>query len=305
MVRFLPLLVVGRGIGQVMFQENALTGLLFVVGVALCVPLLAAALVAGAVIGTVVSWLAGFDRSEVLAGIHGFNPALVGIATLFFFEPGLASLVLLVVGSIVATFVTRWCRGYVPFPTYTAPFVVTTWGVFFLAPVLGAVAVGPGYPALLANPPVGLTITAILHGVGQVMFQASVWTGLFFVIGIAVNCRPHAVWVIAASWIGLFVANYQDMVSLPILDHEPFVSRKHAENVRLGLFGYNAALVALALFLNRRTLVAPILGVIFSVPLTEIFPQLGLPALTAPFVVATWMVLFLEYLEPRLFPLGR
>ncbi|MCZ2341576.1 MAG: urea transporter [Bacteroidales bacterium] len=305
MVRLLPACVVGRGIGQVMFQENALTGLLFVVGIALSIPLLAAALVAGAVIGTVVAWLARFDKGEVLAGIYGFNPALVGIATLFLFEPGLVSLVLLVVGSIVATFVTRWCRAYVPFPTYTAPFVVTTWGIFFLAPALGAVAVGAGYPALLANPPVGLTITAIAHGIGQVMFQASVWTGLFFAIGIAVNCRPHAVWVVAASFVGMLVANYQDVAGLEILDPEQLVGRRHAENITLGLYGYNATLVALALFLNRRTLVAPILGMILSVPLTEVFPQLGLPALTAPFVLATWIILFLEYLEPRLFIAGR
>jgi urea transporter len=133
------------------------------------------------------------------------------------------------------------------------------------------------------------------------MFQASVWTGLFFVIGIAINSRPHAVWVVAASALGMLVANYQTATGLQILDPEQLITRVQSENVTLGLMGYNATLAALALFLNRQTLVAPILGIILTVPLTQFLPLLGVPALTAPFVLATWIVLFLEYLEPRLF----
>jgi urea transporter len=45
------------------------------------------------------------------------------------------------------------------------------------------------------------------------------------------------------------------------------------------------------------------------VPLTEQFPLPGLPALTAPFVLATWAVLVLgwleeNYLRPRATPAG-
>ena len=44
------------------------------------------------------------------------------------------------------------------------------------------------------------------------------------------------------------------------------------------------------------------LGMLLSVPLTDLVPMLGLPALTAPFVLATWLVLALGWLEGRLFP---
>lgn len=296
-----PVLVVFRGIGQVIFQENALTGALFVLGIALSVPVLAAGIVAGAAIGTAVAWFAKFDRAEVLAGIHGFNPALVGIATLFFFEPGVGSLSLLVVGSVVAAFLTKLARGHVPFPTYTAPFIVTTWGVFFLGPVIGATAIGGGYPTLVPNPPVGAFVEAIAHGVGQVMFQASVWTGVLFVAGIAVSDRVHAGLVVIGSVVGMLVANYHVAAGMQALDPERLVERLQSETVTLGLFGYNATLVAVALFLNRRSLAAPLLGVLLSVPLTELVPRLGLPALTAPFVLATWVVLGLERLESRFF----
>ena len=43
------------------------------------------------------------------------------------------------------------------------------------------------------------------------------------------------------------------------------------------------------------------LGILLSVPLTELMPLLGLPALTAPFVLATWLVLLLGWLESKLF----
>jgi urea transporter len=42
-------------------------------------------------------------------------------------------------------------------------------------------------------------------------------------------------------------------------------------------------------------------GIVLSVPLTENFPLLGLPALTAPFVLSTWLVQALVLLEDRLY----
>lgn len=116
-----------RGVGQVFFQGNAITGALFLLGIAVSSPLMAAGGAVGAAIGTATAHLLKFDKEETTAGIYGFNATLVGIATFFFFQPGLVSVLLMVVGCIVATVLTRLVRRHVPFPTYTAPFVVTTW----------------------------------------------------------------------------------------------------------------------------------------------------------------------------------
>ena len=135
-----PVMSAFRGIGQVFFQENALTGLLFLVGIAVSSPIMAVGAAVGMAIGTATGWLLKFDRAEVLAGIYGFNSTLVGIATLFFFRPGFASIQLLIFGCVAATFVTRLMRRYLPFPTYTTPFIVTTWAIFFLGQALGVVS---------------------------------------------------------------------------------------------------------------------------------------------------------------------
>src|SRR5262249_53771368 len=109
-----PVLWTFRGIGQVFFQENALTGALFALGIAVSSPLMALGAVVGAAIGTAMAWALKFDKSEIHAGIFGFNATLVGIATLFFFRPGAASITLLVAGCVVATLVTWLARRYVP-----------------------------------------------------------------------------------------------------------------------------------------------------------------------------------------------
>ena len=105
-----PLRDVFRGIGQVFFQENALTGICFAVGLAASSPLMATGAVVGAAIGTATAWALKFDKAELAAGIWGFNSALVGIAMLFFFQPSVGSIALLIGGCALAAPVTWLMR---------------------------------------------------------------------------------------------------------------------------------------------------------------------------------------------------
>jgi urea transporter len=285
-----------RGVGQVFFQENAITGACFVLGILLSSPAMAIGAVVGSAIGTATAWALKYDKSELSAGIYGFNSTLVGIATLFFFRPGVVSIGLLLVGCVVATIVTWLARRYVPFPTYTGPFIVTTWGVFFLGLAMGAARVEPGGPLGAVG-----YVGAALNGVSQVMFQASYWTAALFLIGIGLNDWQHASWVLVGSMIGMLAGNFHDGTTASGLDPESLVERTLRENVALGLYGYNATLAAVALFLWRRSVIPPLLGILLSVPLTDLLPLLGLPALTAPFVFATWIVLSFGWLDGRLF----
>lgn len=283
------------------FQENALSGALFVAGIAVGSPLMALGAVVGSAIGTLTAWQARFDKGELSAGIYGFNSALVGIATFFFFRPTPLSVGLLVVGCIAAALLTRWMRGHVPFPTYTMPFVVTAWVLFFLGRALGAGAADSAAAPLVANLATHPMVTAAAHGISQVMFQASVWTGLLFLLGIAVSNRLHAAWVLAGAVLGMLVASYHLSAGASALDPERLVARAQFENVALGLYGYNATLAAVALSLWRRSLIPPLLGILLSVPLTELVPRFGLPALTAPFVLATWLVMGFGWMEGKFF----
>lgn len=282
-----------RGVGQVFFQENALTGFIFLLAIAINSPLMAAGAAVGTVIGAITAAVLKFDDSETAAGIFGFNAVLVGIATLFFFQPGAISIGLLLAGCVVATLLTRLMRQTVPFPTYTTPFILTTWSIFILGKAIGVPFVDP------SGPPESLHFhNALANGIGQVMFQGNPWTGVLFVVGIAVNHWQHAAIVLVASAVGAIVANYHISGPARALDVERLIERAHAEVIALGLYGFNATLAAIALSLAKKPYwISALLGALLTVPIAEFVPTLGLPALTAPFVLATWIVLGLGWLE--------
>ena len=73
-----PIRVVLRGVGQVFFCGNAVTGLIFLI--ALYIGGLTAGLAAtvGVVTSTVTAYLLGFSEDDIDAGLYGFNGTLVG-----------------------------------------------------------------------------------------------------------------------------------------------------------------------------------------------------------------------------------
>ncbi|MGC3534189.1 urea transporter, partial [Pseudomonas aeruginosa] len=67
-----------------------------------------------------------------------------------------------------------------------------------------------------------------------------------------------------------------------------------------GLYGLNAALAGLALALRYRSAWPPLLGMGLAVTLQPLFGLLGLPALTAPFILACLLCIGGERLYLRL-----
>jgi urea transporter len=119
-----------RGIGQVMFQNNPLTGLLFLVGIFVNSFKFGGAALLGVAASTLAAHLLGADRTLIRNGLFGFNGILVGIGLAFFLEFDFLLAVYIVVGAAVSTIVmmalinllTPW-----DMPALTAPFVLTAW----------------------------------------------------------------------------------------------------------------------------------------------------------------------------------
>lgn len=80
------LLSVLRGVGQIMLQNNAATGLLFFLGLAINSSLMAGAALFGAVCGTGFAQLMKYPKAEIEQGLYGFNSALVAILPLLYFS---------------------------------------------------------------------------------------------------------------------------------------------------------------------------------------------------------------------------
>jgi urea transporter len=187
---------------------------------------------------------------------------------------------LLILGCIASTIVTWGARRWLPFPTYTGPFIVTTWVVIAIGHALQIPTVD--HPAPTESLNIATALTGMTEGLGEVMFQASLVTGLAFLAGLAVSNWRHAVLGLLGSILGTLVAIYHQDVAGPI---------------SIGIYGYNATLAAIALYLWRPSLLIPIFGAIVSTPITEFFPMTGLATLTAPFVLACWIVIAIGSLE--------
>ncbi|MFO0919871.1 MAG: urea transporter [Planctomycetaceae bacterium] len=158
---------------------------------------------------------------------------------------------------------------------------MTTWLVLYVAHHSGLPAVVPVAP--VENEPFDMT-SAVIKGISEVMFQANVLTGALFLIGIMLSSWKGAFWAIIGSLVGVMVGVSHDAP---------------AENLSLGLYGYNAALAAMALALYRPSVMLPLMAAVVSIPFTEKFPLLGLPTLTAPFVLASWTIIALDTWDAR------
>ncbi|MFM7149590.1 MAG: urea transporter [Gemmataceae bacterium] len=268
-----------RGVAEIVFQDNALTGLLFLIGLLFASPWIALGGLLGSLIGTAVAYLLKYDTKEWNLGIYGFNPALVGMALFFKFQPSVIAFMILPVACAASTVLT-WLLRKLPFPTYTAAFILTTWLVFALGPHVGLkLPPESSAPDKIYNPH---TVVEMLResasGLAEIMFGAGLWTGLFFLAGLFVSNWRHGVLALLGSLVGTLIAHYhQDPNNL----------------ISIGIYGYNAALAAVAMYLWRPSLQLSMLGAILATPITEFFPQTTLPTLTAPFVVACWVIIAL------------
>lgn len=297
-----------RGIGQVMLQDNAYTGLLFVVAICCNAPLHGLAAVIGAAVGTAVAGLAGADRALIRQGHFGFNGALVAIALPIFISPGLLlwSCVVLAAGGSTVIFAALTAL-LAPWrmPGLTAPFVLTTWclvlaaaGLARLEPTgLAPAAAFPEWAPGAGGASLAALADGVLNGIGQVFLQENRLTGLVFALGLLVASRPAFVAALAGALAGGLVAWGMGAPEAAI---------------RAGLFGFNPVLVAIATGAalpawNRATCVVAALAVIATpvvqAATTAALAPIGLPALTFPFVAATWVFLLaapkLASLRPR------
>ncbi|MDG7048207.1 MAG: urea transporter [Nitrososphaerota archaeon] len=155
------------GIGQVMFQESWVTGVLFFIGLTLAsvslvpfafgvqYPIYFAGITAfiASLIGTLTAILFKADRTSVLMGLYGFNAVLTSLAVmgvfLGFFWPieGFAgspiNFLVMIFAVVLSSIVTGWIGSITSqwkLPTLTAPFVLTSWFVELAAHTFPSIA---------------------------------------------------------------------------------------------------------------------------------------------------------------------
>lgn len=291
-----------RGGGQVMFQENAWTGIFFLIGIFWGAYESGTDLVAwGALVGLFTSTLTGLalrlPNDDCQRGLSGFNGILVGCA----FPTFLGSTLYMWLSLILCAALTTWVRigfNHVMKPwkvnSLTFPFVFCTWIFLLSARMLQELPIeGLSVPVLefgnfptLVFPIRFVDLVVIwLRSISQVFLIDSWVTGLFFLIGLLVSSRWACIWAAVGSAVAL--------LSILLL-HGSGIEVAH------GLYGFSAVLTAIALgatfykpgiYSAVWTLVGIVVTVFVQAAVNAWMLPFGLPSLTSPFCLATWLFL--------------
>ncbi|WP_137817351.1 urea transporter [Pseudomonas sp. 2FG] len=267
-----------NGCSQIFLQQHPLCGLLILLAIAVAAP----QLLGGALLGGFAAGLTARQRhyaeDAIEAGLYSYNGVLLGLLLCYTFAwSPLLPLLIIASGGISAMLLNpllQRSRQRQWLPAYTSPFVLLSWLLLVIAaPLQLTPAVAIASPALSID---GLTLcAAVARGLGQVIFLDQPLAGLILFAGLLVASRRAACWALLGSAAGLGLALLQGWPTPTAL---------------AGLYGYNAALAAIALSQNCRQPWAPLLGIVLALLLQPGFAALGLPALTAPFILACWVV---------------
>ena len=293
-----------RGIGQVVFQNNPISGAVILGGIFYNSWIYGTVCVVGTIISTLTALLLRADRGMIKDGLFGFNGALIAIAMVAYTSPNFTTgnipnlhLCLYIVLCAIFTTVILPAFGAILGPHkvsgLTMPFVLATW--FFLGALLHFAtidvsgALKPTSPSDFTGPTPSYSSITWLHGItmgiAEIFFQDNWVTGVIMLIGIAINSRIAAFMALMGSTVAVGAAMFYGA---------------HDEAIRDGLFGYNAALTALALggfflVLNVPGFIYAVIGVLVTV---RVWASLGIflepscmPVLTSAFVFVTWMML--------------
>ncbi|MCA8882155.1 MAG: urea transporter [Rhodobacteraceae bacterium] len=303
-----------RGIGQVVFQNNPLSGAVILFALFFNSWVYGAAAIFGVTVSTLTAIVLKADRGLIKAGLFGFNGALVALCLVAFtsadFRTGAVPSPLMTVyigcGAAFSTIVMQSMATLLAphrVAPLTGPFVLVGW--LFLFAVLKFAHIDAGPLAKPVSPEDYEAIAAyslptwymgIGNAIGQIFFQDNWISGYLILLGIALHSRISA---------GMAVLGAAVAAATAVISGGPEGA------IRDGLFGYNAALTAIALggfflVLNRASFFYAVFGAIISTWLwasVAIFlGPIGMPVLTSSFVLVTWMMLLGQYGFAALIP---
>lgn len=259
-----------NGFSQIFLQRNPLCGLLILLAILFTAPALLGGALLGGVAGLLTAQRRNYAKADRQAGLFSYNGVLLGLLlSLYFPWSAMMPPLILAVGGLSAMFTQQWLKRvrlsqYLP--ACTAPFVLLGWVLLcFATPSTQAHLIEVSTLNMLAAP---------FKGIGQVMFLGHPLAGAMIAIGLLIADRRAFCWALLASIAGMGWS----------LLHQDFYT------ALLGLGGYNTVLAALAFSAQGRQPWLPLVGIGLALALTPLFATIGLPTLTAPFILACWLI---------------
>lgn len=258
-----------NGFSQIFLQRHPLCGLLCLLAILIGAPPLFGGALLGGVAGLLTAQRRGYPKAERQAGLYSYNGVLLGLLiSQHFAWSALLPPLILACGGLAAMLTRQWLKHASrpdDLPAYTAPFVGLGWLLLGTLPNSAFALTAPDTLSILIAP---------FTGLAQIMLLDQPLAGALIAVGLWLANRRAALWALAGGSAGV-------IVGLLLGD---------STSALLGLHSYNPALAALALSQMRRQPWLPLFGILLAIVLTPGFAALHLPALTAPFILACWLV---------------
>ena len=283
-----------KGISQVIFIENVVSGVLILIAITIASYELGIITLCSSIIGTVIGKIGGANENSVSSGLYGYNSVLTGIALMLFLT-GTTRWMIALAGAVIAAIFSASMVHFMKntaLPILTFPFIILTWFMLLVSYRLEAFQLSNTLvPQSLSHwelniaGEVNLT-EGIFNGIGQIFFLDNNLSGLLLFIAVFLAGWKLGLYAVVGNAVALLIAYG--------------LGGEHSLII-LGLYGYNAILACMAVASvfsteeNRYRSISGILAACLTVPLTAsvstwLLPY-GLPALTMPFVLSTWLFL--------------
>lgn len=297
-----------RGCSQVMLQNNPITGLLFFIAIFLGahfqgMPQVGIACLLGTLVSSLTAYLYKLDSASLRAGLYGYNGCLVGIGMATFLHLSVYLWILVIFGAIISVIATessvillkKW-----NIPALNVPFVIVTWTLLLASYTFFSIR-GMALPHPLIPMQTGsltlpqgsywnLLVPDVFRGVSEIFLMSNIIVGILFLLGLAINSIAAAGYAIIAAIISI-VGTYLLQANLL--------------SVNIGLYSFSAILTGIALgsTFNKpgfKVTLFAILGIIFAIfvqgALNTALLPIGIPTLTMPFALTTWLFLIPNHL---------
>lgn len=283
------------GYGQIGFNDNPVSGILFIIGTfagsfqngvcSLICTVTAAAL----------GFMLGVPKISMRLGLYTFNAALAGMGVGLFIFAGqenitVGMIVMSIICGVICVFLTgafsallsRWNVPSLALPYCTALFVLVSASLF--VPALGpSTSVIPNLGEMTAASEQAWSIPAFIqaymNNFAEILWQANWLSGAFFLAGVIVASRIDFLSVICASFVATVTAI---LLNMPM------------DNILIGIYGYNAVLLTMIMVgrgyeISLKSLAYALFLAVASVfvtaGMTTVFAPLGVPVAAFPYAL--------------------
>jgi len=265
-----------RAIGQIVLQRNAATGALLFLAVLCASPRLACGLLIGTLTGNVISVIIeDSDAPAFRDDLYGFNGALAALAAFTFIGDVSQAAAVAIVAAMLATFLANKLSHVLSrhrLPIFSSPAIIVTWCWLPLFAERGDTGAIPQVAAGVIP-----MLQAAFAGLAPITFATGALAGGLIAAGLFASRPSQAGWALAGSALGAMLHGVGGASDAVVLS---------------GACGFNAALAALAAApLGRRY---ALVAIVAAVLIERVIDCVGIAALTAPFVLASWAVIALR-----------